>query len=301
MKIKLQSNSKLQLVKAVMDILDIGLKKAKDLVDEQELKVNNEVYVTIDSEKTKEQIKAITEGYGVTYIPLSDTDFFEQNCNQTETVKIISDNSAGPLLDAVMKLCQVSPKEASEFIRKNIVFDQARKYVYVDVDMPRERIDAIASNIPDIEVQFIDKEQVDDNDADTTAPESANEQVVKQKLQEVTDDDLGVSIHSIDEMSIGWQCKMLFTHEQAARVMAGLHDATFNVTETLVTHDGDKATMLVITKTFPTGTRKKDLEKFEKLIHIFIQTVCAVVSLEDALEGAKERAIEAFNELRDYE
>lgn len=301
MKIKLQSNSKLQLVKAVMDILDIGLKKAKDLVDEQELKVNNEVYVTIDSEKTEEQIKAITEGYRVTYIPLSDTDFFEQNCNQTETVKIISDNSAGPLLDAVMKLCQVSPKEASEFIRKNIVFDQARKYVYVDVDMPRERIDAIASNIPDIEVQFIDKEQVDDNDADTTAPESANEQVVKQKLQEVTDDDLGVSIHSIDEMSIGWQCKMLFTHEQASRVMAGLHDATFNVTETLVTHDGDKATMLVITKTFPTGTRKKDLEKFEKLIHIFIQTVCAVVSLEDALEGAKERAIEAFNELRDYE
>ena len=124
---------------------------------------------------------------------------------------------------------------------------------------------------------------------------------VKQKSQEVTDDDLGVSIHSIDETSIGWQCKMLFAHEQAARVMAGLHDATFNVTETLVTHDGDKATMLVITKTFPTGTRKKDLEKFEKLIRIFIQTVCAVVSLEDALEGAKERAIEAFNELRDYE
>ena len=124
---------------------------------------------------------------------------------------------------------------------------------------------------------------------------------VKQASQEVTDDDLGVSIHSIDETSIGWQCKMLFTHEQAARVMAGLHDATFNVTETLVTHDGNKATMLVITKTFPTGTRKKDLEKFEKLIRIFIQTVCAVVSLEDALEGAKERAIEAFNELRDYE
>lgn len=124
---------------------------------------------------------------------------------------------------------------------------------------------------------------------------------VKQASQEVTDDDLGVSIHSIDETSIGWQCKMLFTHEQATRVMAGLHDATFNVTETLVTHDGDKATMLVITKTFPTSTRKKDLEKFEKLIRIFIQTVCAVVSLEDALEGAKERAIEAFNELRDYE
>ena len=201
MKIRLQSDSKLQLVKAVKCVLDIDLKEAKYLVDGQAARVNNEFYVIIDSEKTEEQIKAIIEGCGVTYIPLSD----------------------------------------------------------------------------------------------------AEQKLQKAKLQEVTDDDLGVSIHSIDEESIGWQCKMLFSHKQAARVMAGLHDATFNVTETLVTHDGDKATMLVITKTFPTGTRKKDLEKFEKLIRIFIQTVCAVVSLEDALEGAKERAIEAFNELRDYE
>lgn len=207
MKVKLQSNSKLRLVKAVMYMLDISLKEAKDLVDEQELTVNNEVYVTIDSEKTEEQIKEITEGCRVTYIPLSDADFCEQKGSST----------------------------------------------------------------------------------------------VQKTPTEITDEDLGVSIYSIDEMSIGWQCKMLFAHEQAARVMAGLHDAKFNVTETLVMHDGDKATMLVITKTFPTGTRKKDLEKFEKLIHIFIQTVCAVVSLEDTLEGAKERAIEAFNELQDYE
>lgn len=218
----------------------------------------------------------------------------------------LQSSETGSLLDAVMKLCQLPPKEASSFIREHAVHKSTRTCICVNVDMPRERIETIISYIPDIEVQFIDKKQVDDNDADTAAPESANEQVVEQKLQktksqEVTDDDLGVSIHSIDETSIGWQCKMLFTHEQAARVMAGLHDATFNVTETLVTHDGDKATMLVITKTFPTGTRKKDLEKFEKLIRIFIQTVCAVVSLEDALEGAKERAIEAFNELRDYE
>ena len=225
----------------------------------------------------------------------------------------LQSSETGPLLDAVMKLCQLPPKEASSFIREHAmkvqqlpVHKSTRMWILVDVDMPRERIETIISYIPGIEVQFIDKEQVDDNNADTAAPESANEQVVEQKLQktksqEVTDDDLGVSIHSIDETSIGWQCKMLFTHEQAARVMAGLHDATFNVTETLVTHDGGKATMLVITKTFQTGTRKKDLEKFEKLIRIFIQTVCAVVSLEDALEGAKERAIEAFNELRDYE
>lgn len=218
----------------------------------------------------------------------------------------LQSSETGSLLDAVMKLCQLPPKEASSFIREHAVHKLTRTCICVDVDMPRERIETIISYIPDIEVQFLDKEQIDNNDADTTVPESANEQVVEQKLQktksqEITDDDLGVSIHSIDEMSIGWQCKMLFTHEQATRVMAGLHDAKFNVTETLVMHDGNKATMLVITKTFPTGTRKKDLEKFEKLIRIFIQTVCAVVSLEDALEGAKERAIEAFNELQDYE
>lgn len=306
MKVKLQSNSKLQLVKAVKDVLDIGLKEAKNLVDEQVTVKDFKFHTIVDSEKTEEQIKTLINQYDVTCTPLSDTDFCEQNCNQTETVKIISDDGAGPLLDAVIKLCQISPKEASEFIRENIVSDQTHKYVYIDVDMPRERIETIASYIPDIEVQFLDEGQVNDNDADTAAPESANEQVVEQKLQktksqEVTDEDLGVSIHSIDEESIGWQCKMLFTHEQAARVMAGLHDAKFNVTETLVMYNNDKATMLVITKTFPTGTRKRDLEKFEILIRIFIQTVCAVVSLEDALEGAKERAIEAFNELQDYE
>lgn len=314
----------------------------------------------------------------------------------------LQSSETGSLLDAVMKLCQLPPKEASSFIREHAVHKSKCTWILVDVDMSRERIETIISYIPDIEVQFLDKEQIDNNDADTTPQESANHheaeqeskmrilldyanlphndsnrcrlvkfvkdlsriydftivcnrgfvitvddehdlgnisqliettfdkdakyisiakldskwhvtevvsgmvnlgdvREVKQASKEVTDDDLGVSIHSIDETSIGWQCKMLFTHEQAARVMAGLHDATFNVTETLVTHDDDKATMLVITKTFPTGTRKKDLEKFEKLIRIFIQTVCAVVSLEDALEGAKERAIEAFNELRDYE
>lgn len=317
----------------------------------------------------------------------------------------LQSSETGSLLDAVMKLCQLPPKEASSFIREHAVHKSKCTWILVDVDMSRERIETIISYIPDIEVQFLDKEQIDNNDADTTPQESANHHEAEQESKmrilldyanlphndsnrcrlvkfvkdlsriydftivynrgfvitvddehdlgnikqlvettfdkdakyisiakldskwhvtevvsgmvslgdickvkqasqesvEITDEDLGVSIHSIDEESIGWQCKMLFTHEQAARVMAGLHDAKFNVTETHVMHDGDKATMLVITKTFPTGTRKKDLEKFEKLIRIFIQTVCAVVSLEDALEGAKERAIEAFNELRDYE
>ena len=224
MKIKLRSNSKLQLVKAVKEVLDIGLKEAKDLVDEQEAKEDMGFHVIVDSEKTEEQIKEMIGDCGVTCTPLSDVD----------------------------------------------------------------------------EVQNLN------DDVDTAAPESTNyheaeQKLQKAKLQEVTDEDLGVSIHSIDEMSIGWQCKMLFNHKQATRVLAGLHDAKFNVTGTHVMHEGNKVTMLVATKTFPTGTRKKDLEEFEKLLRTFIYTVCKMVSLEDELEETKERAIEAFNKLQDYE
>jgi len=131
--------------------------------------------------------------------------------------------------------------------------------------------------------------------------EVKKQQEVEQKLQEVTDDDLGVSIHSIDEVSIGWQCKMLFTHEQATRVLAGLNDANCNTTETLVMHEGDKVTMLTVNKLFPSGTRKKDLEKFEHLIHAFIQALCTTVSLEDMLDEVKQSAIKALDELQNYE
>lgn len=232
MKVKLQSEGKLQLVKAVHDMLDLSLKEAKDLIDEQVVKESNGFYVIIDSEKTEEQIKAMIRGCGVTYIPLSDADF----CT--------------PILD------------------------------HVDV------------------IQHFDD--------DTAAPKSTNyhgaeQKLQKAKLQEVTDEDLGVSIHSIDEISIGWQCKMLFAHEQATRVLAGLHDAKFNVTEALVMYEGNKATMLAITKAFPTGTRKKDLEKFEKLIHKFVRNTCEIVNLEERIESAKEAAIAAFEDIRNYE
>lgn len=218
----------------------------------------------------------------------------------------LQSSETGSLLDAVMKLCQLPPKEASSFIREHAVHKSTRTCICVDVDMSREKIETIISYIPDIEVQFIDKEQVDDNDADTAAPESANEQVVEQKLQktksqEVTNDDLGVSIHSIDETSIGWQLKALFSYKQATRVMAGLHDATFNVTETNVVYEDMKAKMLVVTKTFPTGTRKKDLENFEKLLHAFMCSVCEMVDLEERIENVKELAIKTFDELQNYE
>lgn len=212
MKVKLQSNSQLQLVKAVKDVLDLGLKEAKDLVDEQVTVEDFKFHMIVDSEKTEEQIKTLIKQFDVTCTPLSDTDF----CTPT-------------------------------------------------------------------------------------IPESTNSQKVEKKLQEVTDDDLGVSIHSIDEGSIGWQCQILFNHRQATRVLAGLHDAKFNVTEAHVTYEGDKATMLVITKTFPTGTRKKDLDKFEKLLRAFIYAICKIVDLEERIEGAKELAIEAFDNLQDYE
>ena len=218
----------------------------------------------------------------------------------------LQSSETGSLLDAVMKLCQLPPKEASSFIREHAVHKSTCTQIWVDVDMPRERIETIISYIPDIEVQFLDKEQINDNDTDTAAPESANEQVVEQKLQktksqEVTDDDLGVSIYSIDETSIGWQFKALFSYKQAIRVMAGLHDAKFNVTETNVVYEDMKAKMLIVTKTFPTGTRKKDLENFEKLLHAFICSVCEMVNLEEKRESAKELAIKSFNNLQDYE
>ena len=196
MKVKLQSRGKLQLVKAVKEVLNLGLKEAKDLVDEQEEDVSGRFCIIIDSKKTEDQIKAIAEQDNVSY--------------------------------TIVDVCE-------------------------------------------------------------------------KKLQEVTEDDLGVSIHSIDEMSIGWQRKALFSHEQATRVMAGLRDAKFNVTETNVMREGQKTTMLIVTKTFPSGTKKKDLQKFEHLLHAFMCAVCDVVDLEERLEGVKQFAIDAFNELQDYE
>lgn len=224
-----------------------------------------------------------------------------------ETVKITSAN-VDSLLDAVMKLCQLSPKEASGFIRSHTVYEPTCKWICASVDGSRKEIEMRARNIKGIEIQFLDDiDEVQNlNDADTANPESANyheaeQKLQKAKLQEVTDEDLGVSIHSIDEKSVGWQCKMLFTHEQATRVLAGLHDAKFNVIEAHVTHEGDKATMLVITKTFPTGIRKNDLEEFEYLIRKFIGNTCEIVNLEERIESAKEAAIEAFEDIRNYE
>lgn len=221
-------------------------------------------------------------------------------------IKLQSDD-VSPLLDAVIKFLQMSPKEASDFIKKHIVHEPTCKWVCIDVERPRKEIEVCASHMPGIEIQFLDDvDEVQNLNDNATAPESANyheaeQKLQKTKLQEVTDEDLGVSIHSIDKMSIRWQCKILFNHRQATRVLAGLHDAKFNVTEALVMHEGNKVTMLVITKTFPTGTRKEDLEKFEKLLRTFIYTVCKMVSLEDELEETTERAIEAFNKLQDYE
>ena len=206
MKVKLQSSSKLCLVKAVKELTNLCLKKAKNLVDEQ-VKVfgcppNAKWCIVIDSEKTEEQIEAIAK-----------------ECNAT--------------------------------------------YTLIDV--------------------------------------CEQKQQAEKKLQEVTDDDLGVSIHSIDEVSIGWQCKMLFTNKQAARVFPSLYDAKFNVTEKLVMHEGDRVTMLVITKIFPSGTKSVDIKKFEYLLRRFTYYVCEVINAEERLETAKETATEAFDKLQDYE
>lgn len=130
---------------------------------------------------------------------------------------------------------------------------------------------------------------------------ATHDQEAELKLQEVTDDDLVASIHSVDEMPITWRCKMLFTHEQATRVIAGLHDAKLNVTEKLVMREGNKVTMLTVSKTFSSGTKDTNIKEFDRQLHRFAYCVCEVVNIEARLEAAKERAIKAFNELQDYE
>ena len=191
------------------------------------------------------------------------------------------------LVKAVKDMLGLSLKETADLVNeqnppKENNGSHVKRSVIIDPEMTKEQIEAIA-NACEVTYAFVDTCEAE------------------RKLQEVTVDDLGVSIHSIDEMSIGWQRKMLFTHEQATRVIASLLDAKINVTETHVMYEGHKTTMLVATKTFPSGAGKEDLEKFEDLIHAFICTVCEIIDLEERLESAKENAIKAFNELRDYE
>lgn len=121
------------------------------------------------------------------------------------------------------------------------------------------------------------------------------------KLQEVTNDDLGVSIHSVDIMSIDWQCKMLFTHEQAVRILSALRDAKLNVTEALVMYNGNKTTMLVVAKNFPNGVKKDYLEAFERQMHRLIENICRVIEIDHMLKDLQENVAETFEELDEYE
>ena len=193
------------------------------------------------------------------------------------------------LVKAVKDMLGLSLKETADLVNEqNPPKENSRLHVkrsvIIDPEKTKEQIEAIANNC-EVTYSFVD----------VCWPENGR------KLQKVTDDELGVSIYSVDEMSIAWQRKMLFTREQATRVITGLLDAKLNVTETHVMHEDNKVTMLTIVKTFPSGTRKKDLERFEHLTSDFVQAVCATMSLEDMLERVKEDAIKAFNELRDYE
>lgn len=217
----------------------------------------------------------------------------------------LQSSETGPLLDAVMKPCQLPPKEASSFIRENIVSDQTHKYVHVDVDIPRERIETIASNIPDIEVQFLDKEQIDNNDADTIPQESANEQggsTIQEAPIEITDDDLGISIHSIDEQTIEWHNNSLFAEEQSSLVIAGLKSAGFsNVKGDKVLHNEEKAIMVTFSRNFSSGTTMKKLEDFSEKIHKFLMALCMTINLEEKLRYAKETVTTTLDDIYEYE
>lgn len=205
-------------------------------------------------------------------------------------VKLLNIHQLGGKLIIVKALHEIGKmglKEAKDCI--DDLFAQGEKEVTIDVKTTRS---ATKKLLDELGINYV---FVNDDKCPT------HDQEAELKLQEVTTDDLGASICSIDKMSIGWRCKMLFTNEQARRVLNGLLDAKLNVTEAHVVHEGNKVTMLTVVKTFPSGTRDAEIKKFDRLLHRFAYYVCEVVNAEARLEAAKEIAIEAFNELQDYE
>lgn len=126
--------------------------------------------------------------------------------------------------------------------------------------------------------------------------------VAPTKPYEVTERELGVTIHSFDETTITWQNKSLLNKKQAERVISGLRDAHLDVTETPAIYKGDEdSVLLTIKKHFPSGTDIRKLKDLSLCVHKFILGVCRMIVLEEELEDAKENSIDAFNTLRDYE
>lgn len=144
---------------------------------------------------------------------------------------------------------------------------------------------------------------------DSTAAQKLRQMLKRQsdvaptKPYEVTDGELGVTIHSYDEMTIEWQNKSLFNNKQSERVIAGLRDAHLDVIETPVVYkDDDKdSVMLTISKRFPSGTKVNELQDFSLHVHRFILATCKIIALEEELEAANENVTDAFDELCDYE
>lgn len=205
-------------------------------------------------------------------------------------VKLLNIHQLGSkliIVKALHEIGKISLKEAKDCM--DDLFARGEKEVTIDVKITKS---ATKKLLDELGINYV---FVNDDKCPT------HDQEAEPKLQEVTTEDLGASIHSIDEMSIAWQCRMLFTNEQARRVLNGLLDAKLNVTEAHVVHEGNKVTMLTVTKTFPSGTKDTDIKKFDRLLHRFAYYVCEVVNAEAGLEAAKEMAIEAFNELQDYE
>lgn len=205
-------------------------------------------------------------------------------------VKLLNIHQLGSKLIVVKALHEIGKmglKEAKDCI--DDLFARGETELTIDVQTTKFFAEKVLDELG-INYVFVDDDKCPTHD-----------QEAELKLQEVTTEDLGVSICSIDEMSIGWQCRMLFTNEQARRVLNGLLDAKLNVTEAHVMHEGNKVTMLTVVKTFPSGTKDAEIKKFDRLLHRFAYYVCEVVNAEARLEAAKETAIEVFNELRDYE
>lgn len=194
----------------------------------------------------------------------------------------------------------------------------AKKYVDENLQIIKDQIHGTTlGGILDLKFEDVENNKVIDllKETYSVTPLSDEEAAAAQKIRKMlkrhsatkpckgVEEELGIRIFSHDEMAIIWQNKSLFNKKQAERVIAGLKDADLQVAEMPIVcpDEEEDSVMLTIEKRFPSGTDLTKLRNFSLHVHIFISVVCEIVNLEERLENAKENAIDAFDELRDYE
>lgn len=206
---------------------------------------------------------------------------------------------------AVLEGTSYNLKGAKEYVDENLqIIKESHNGVAIGGILDLKFEDAENNKIIDLLKETYSVTPLSDEDFEPAKPdEEATTTPAVTKPYEVTEGELGVTIHSYDEMTIEWQNKSLFNNKQAERVMAGLKDAHFDVIETPVVYKGDDkdSVMLTFSKRFSSGTKINELRDFSLHVHRFILATCKIIALEEELEAANENVTDAFDELCDYE